>query len=62
MVPESNDLMTGSYVMVDPHGRFFDNVEGHHTYSDPILDVGIVAALKDVSVDVNLFEQRGGIY
>ena len=22
VVPESNDLMTGSYVMVDPAGRF----------------------------------------
>ena len=30
VVPESNDLMTGSYLMVDPAGRFFDNTEGHH--------------------------------
>ena len=28
VVPESNDLMTGSYVMVDPAGRFFDNTSG----------------------------------
>ena len=33
VVPESNDLMTGSYVMVDPAGRFFDNVSGYHTYA-----------------------------
>ena len=26
VVPECNDLMTGSYVMVDPCRRFFDNV------------------------------------
>ena len=26
VVPENNDLMTGSYVMVDPEGRFFDNM------------------------------------
>ena len=29
VVPECNDLMTGSYVMVDPAGRFFDNVAGN---------------------------------
>ena len=32
VVPESNDLMTGSYVMVDPAGRFFDNVASSHVY------------------------------
>ena len=40
-MPESNELMRGSYVMVDPAGRFFDNVEGGHTYSRPILEVGV---------------------
>ena len=40
VVPESNELMTGSYVMVDPAGRFFDNIAGTHTYSRPILEVG----------------------
>ena len=62
VVPESNELMTGSYVMVDPHGRFFDNVQGHHTYSVPILDFGVTAALMSVSVDVGLFDERGGNY
>ena len=28
VVPEPNDLMRGSYVMVDPAGRFFDNASG----------------------------------
>ena len=41
VVPEDNDLMTGSYVMVDPAGRFFDNAAGAHTYSRPILEVGV---------------------
>ena len=35
VVPESSDLMTGSYVMVDPAGRFFDNAAGTHVYSRP---------------------------
>ena len=40
VVPESNELMTGSYVMVDPAGRLFDNVSGNHTYSRPIRRCG----------------------
>ena len=62
LVPESNDLMTGSYVMVDPAGRFFDNVAGGHSYSRPIIEVGVEQALKDVSVDVEKFLSRNGLY
>ena len=62
VVPESNDLMTGSYVMVDPAGRFFDNVAGYHTYSRPILEVGVEEALKDVSMDAGKFLSRSGMY
>ena len=62
VVPEDNELMTGSYVMVDPLGRFFDDVSGTHNYSDPILDIGVAAALKQVEVDAERFELRGGVY
>ena len=62
VVPESNELMTGSYVMVDPRGRFFDNAQGCYSYSRPILEVGIAEALDDVVVHVGRFEKRGGIY
>ncbi|MCY4579262.1 MAG: hypothetical protein OXD31_09445 [Chloroflexi bacterium] len=62
VVPESNELMRGSYVMVDPAGRFFDNVEGGHTYSRPILEVGIEQALRDVSQDPAKFIKRNGLY
>ena len=62
VVPESNDLMTGSYVMVDPAGRFFDNVAGSHVYSRPISLVGVDAALREVSVDTDKFGLRGGLY
>ena len=62
VVPESNDLMTGSYVMVDPAGRFFDNTAGAHIYSRSINDVGVEAALQDVSVDPARFRSRGGLY
>ena len=62
VVPESNDLMTGSYVMVDPAGRFFDNVAGTHVYSRPINQVGVDAALREVSVDPDRFRLRDGLY
>ena len=62
VVPESNELMTGSYAMVDPAGRFFDNTEGRHTYGKPILEVGVAAALKDIEVRVDRFEARKGVY
>ena len=62
VVPESNKMMTGSYVMVDPAGRFFDNTQGAHTYSSPILDVGVEKALKGISVDAGRFLQRKGQY
>ena len=62
VVPESNDLMTGSYVMVDPAGRFFDNVAGTHVYSRPISRVGVDIALREVSVDPVKFRLREGLY
>ena len=62
VVPESNDLMTGSYVMVDPLGRFFDDTRGSHTYSAPILKVGVAAALEEVEIDTERFKLRGGVY
>ncbi|WP_230469694.1 viperin family antiviral radical SAM protein [Lujinxingia vulgaris] len=62
VVPECNDAMRGSYAMVDPAGRFFDNTEGGHTYSKPILEVGVEAAFKEVSFDAQKFEARGALY
>ena len=62
VVPESNDAMRGSYAMVDPAGRFFDNTSGGHRYSQPILDVGVSAAFEEVSFSAEKFEARGGVY
>ena len=62
VVPESNDLMTGSYVMVDPAGRFFDNVDGTYVYSRPINQVGVDVALREISVDPDKFRLRDGLY
>lgn len=62
VVVENNTAMRGSYAMVDPAGRFFDNTEGGHRYSRPILEAGVAEALRDVSVDADAFIARGGLY
>lgn len=62
VVPESNEAMTESYVMIDPAGRFFDNVQGFYRYSDPILKVDVEEALKQISIDPERFRQREGEY
>jgi cytidylate kinase len=48
--------------MVDPAGRFFDNNNHHHSYSSPILEVGVENALQQISIDDQKFIKRGGNY
>ncbi len=62
VVPETNQQMRASYVMVDPAGRFFDNVEGKYTYSEPILNVGVDSALMQVKISTKVFLERKGLY
>lgn len=61
-VAEGNEVMRGSYAMVDPAGRFFDSASGGHQYSAPILEVGLDAAWREVSFDAVAFEARNGRY
>ena len=62
VVPENNEAMTGSYLMIDPQGCFFDNTKGEHAYSSPILTVGVQQALAEVKVFPERFIARGGLY
>lgn len=62
LVPEDNDDMRGSYAMVDPAGRFFDNASGGHSYSRPILQSGLDAAWSETSFSMERFVRRGGEY
>lgn len=51
MAVEDNLDMTGTYLMIDPLGRFFQN-EGEcgngYLYSDPILEVGVAEAFRQI--------------
>jgi radical S-adenosyl methionine domain-containing protein 2 len=62
LVAETNDDIRGSYVMVDPLGRFFCNEEGRYRISAPILDVGVDEALAQAGWRSDKFLARGGLY
>jgi radical S-adenosyl methionine domain-containing protein 2 len=62
IVFEDNNAMTGSYLMIDPAGRFFDNTNGFYKYSNSILNIGVNQALSEIKFDFDLFKERGGLY
>lgn len=62
LVPEDNYAIRGTYAMVDPAGRFFDDAAGRHRYSDPILRVGLDQAFGQVAFSMDGFLRRGGSY
>lgn len=59
---EDNEAMRGSYLMVDPLGRFFSNTHGGYRYSEPIWLVGWDKARDQIEVDDQRFLARGGLY
>ena len=61
-VPESNDLMRGSYAMLDAIGRFYTNVDGGHSYGPSIIDVGVERAWNENRFLEDRFIDRGGLY
>jgi radical S-adenosyl methionine domain-containing protein 2 len=62
MVPEDNEAMSSSYLMIDPAGRFFDNSKGIYTYSEAINDVGVERALEQTEFDCKKYIMRGAVY
>jgi radical S-adenosyl methionine domain-containing protein 2 len=63
VVSENNDDMAGSYLMIDPRGQLFQRRDGGYVTSSPILDVGLLEALRQVGgVDRERFVGRGGDY
>lgn len=62
MVEESSDIIESSYLMIDPCGRFFDDNNLRHNYSQSILEIGVEKALSQISNNVEKFETRGGCY
>lgn len=61
-VPESNELMASSYLILDEYLRFLDKGDGDEKASRSILDVGVAKALEEVRWDEAAFRTRGGVY
>ncbi len=59
---EDNDAMIESYIMIDPLGRFFQNISGTseegYTYSSSILDIGADQALREVKFSTDNYITR----
>lgn len=60
LVPEPNELMRGSYLILDEYMRFLD--EGRGEPGKSILEVGVQEALRNVRWDEEGFVTRGGFY
>ena len=61
-VAESNVLMRGSYIMMDPLGRFMQDSRGRYVYSRPVHEAGVIDSLIEVGWDSQSFLDRGGLY
>lgn len=57
---ENNEKMKGSYLMVDPSGRFFQNgeIDQGYVYSNPIHDVGYKQAFSEIPFGKEKFLSR----
>ncbi|MEI7612181.1 MAG: viperin family antiviral radical SAM protein [Betaproteobacteria bacterium] len=57
---EDNSNMVESYIMIDPSGRFFQNspTGSGYRYSDPILQVGVETAFRQVTWFPAKFQAR----
>jgi len=62
LVPEDNESMRNSYIILDEKMRFLSNVDGQKTPSASILEVGFENAFKDAGFDSQMFLRRGGKY
>ncbi len=60
MCVEDNDDMNESYIMIDPHGRFYQNSKhgAGYRYSSTTADADIAAAFASVAVSVNTYASR----
>nr|XP_057947098.1 S-adenosylmethionine-dependent nucleotide dehydratase RSAD2 isoform X2 [Doryrhamphus excisus] len=62
LVPESNEKMRNSYLILDEYMRFLDCREGRKDPSKSILDVGVEKAINFSGFDEKMFLKRGGKY
>lgn len=59
---EPIDLIKGSYLMISPDGKLYDNTGSSYSYSEDIVKIGLSKALEQINFDRKKFIARGGIY
>ncbi len=62
LISEHTELIKGSYLMINPDGCFFDNLNGRYRVSEPILKVGVEKALSQIQFYFERFISRDGNY
>ncbi|KAL7988036.1 hypothetical protein Chor_006955 [Crotalus horridus] len=62
LVPESNQKMRDSYLILDEYMRFLNCANGRKEPSRSILDIGVKHAIQFSGFDENMFFKRGGKY
>jgi len=62
LVPESNEKMKDSYLILDEELRFLNCTGGKKTPSRSIRDVSVQKALQEAGFDGDMFVKRGGVY
>jgi radical S-adenosyl methionine domain-containing protein 2 len=56
--PEYCEDMVGSYIIIDPAGRFVDNSSRVYRVTESILQIGVEQALKQVNISCEKFLTR----
>lgn len=61
-VVETSDSILESYCMITPDGRFYQDSEHRHNYSDHILKIGATKAFNQVQFSDEKFNSRDAVY
>ena len=61
-VHESSKMILDSYCMITPDGRFYQDTNHQHHYSQPIINIGIIKAFQQINFLENKYRERDGAY
>ena len=59
---ETSNMIRDSYCMITPDGRFYQDTNNQHNYSNYILTIGVLTAFKQVAFSEDKFNQRDACY
>ncbi|CAE6449169.1 unnamed protein product [Rhizoctonia solani] len=62
LVPEDNDAMKDSYLLLDEEMRFLNCSQSGKTPGRSVLEVGVPQAMQDAGFDNKAFIERGGVF